>query len=73
MSDEPGTRGPIVTLTGPSVEEDGDACLLAYWLGSQIEIVVTEKDGASGTVLLSEEQARDLARSLAAALDKPST
>ena len=64
-------RESILTLTGPAVEEEGDAWLLVYRLGSQIEITVTEEKGGDSSVLLSKEQARELARALTAALDNP--
>jgi hypothetical protein len=69
MSDEPGKREKIATLMGSSSEEPAEAWLLAYWLGSKIEIVVTEEHGAHAAVLLSKDQARELARALGAALD----
>jgi len=50
---------------------EGDAWLLVYRLGSQIEITVTEEKGGDSSVLLSKEQARELARAITAALDNP--
>jgi hypothetical protein len=69
FTEKPGKRFPIARLTGPSVEHDCDAWLVAYGLGPQIEIVVTEEKGTEGTVVLSKEQAHELARALIAALD----
>jgi hypothetical protein len=73
MSDEPDAtaRKPIVTLTGPAIEEGGEAWLLVGWIGSQIEIVVSEEKGADSTVLLSKDQARALSRAITTALDNP--
>jgi hypothetical protein len=70
MSEPNTSREPIVSLTGPSGEEEGAAHLLVYRLGSQIEILVTEENGADSSVLLSEEQARKLGSALTANLDK---
>jgi hypothetical protein len=64
------SREPIISLAGPSGEEEGDAHLLVYRLGSQIEMVVTEENGADSSVLLSEEQARELVCALTAALNQ---
>jgi hypothetical protein len=50
---------------------EGDAWLLVYRVGSQIEMTVTEEKGGDSSVLLSKEQARELARALTAALDNP--
>jgi hypothetical protein len=63
-------RDPIVSLTGPSSEEEGHAHLLVYRLASRIEIVVTEEHGADSSVLLSEDQARELISALTAAVDR---
>lgn len=49
----------------------GGAWLLVYRVGSQIEMTVTEEKGGDSSVLLSKEQARELARALTAALDNP--
>jgi hypothetical protein len=70
MSDALNKREPIATLMGQAVEEEGEAHLLAYWLGSGIEIVVTERHGADATVLLSKEQARQLGQLLLDAADQ---
>jgi hypothetical protein len=50
---------------------EGDAWLLVYRLGPQIEITVTEEKGGDSSVLLSKEQARELARAITAVLDNP--
>jgi hypothetical protein len=72
IRDEPKpARESILTLTGPAVEVEGDAWLLVYRVGSQIEITVTEEKGGDSSVLLSKEQARELARAITAALDNP--
>jgi hypothetical protein len=70
MSEPNKSRELVVSLTGLSVEEKGDAHLLVYRLGSQIEIVVIEENGADASVLLFEEQARAIASALRANLDK---
>jgi len=58
----------IVRLDGEDL--DGDASsLLLYRLESTVEVVATEEHGADAVVVLSREQARNLARSLTAAID----
>jgi hypothetical protein len=70
MSEALNNREPIASLTGQAVEEEGEAHLLVYWLGSRIEIVVTERHGADGTVLLTKDQARQLGQLLLDAADQ---
>jgi hypothetical protein len=70
MSDEPApTREMIVRIDGVSVEQEGAASVLLYWLGPQIEIVAIEAHGGDVSLLLSKDQARCLVQALEAALD----
>jgi hypothetical protein len=70
MSETGSDRDPIVAIVGSAVEDDGAAHLLLYRLGSRIEIVVIEEEGADASMFLSEEQARELCSTLTTALEK---
>jgi hypothetical protein len=71
MSDEAGQRQTMATLKGQSAEVDGNASLLAHKLDSQLEIVVSEENGTDAAMLLSKDQAHELAHALLTAVENP--
>jgi len=62
-----GDRILIIRLDGNDLD-GGASSLLLYELEGAVEVVVTEEHGGDAVVVLSREQARDLARSLTMAI-----
>ena len=60
-------RELIIRIDGKGTDH-GTASVLAYRLGSEIEIVTTEDGAGDAAVFLTEAQARALVHALAAAL-----
>jgi hypothetical protein len=61
-------RNLIIRLDGKDLDA-GNSALLVYLLGGEVELVISERKGADAVVVLSREQARDLAQALTVALD----
>ena len=61
-------RELIARVDGTSGE--GAGSVLLYRFGSEIEVVVTEEQGADAVVFLSEKDAAILARALARSLEE---